>query len=81
MQTHIGRSYKRWQAGENYEKAKEVMKHFFPTNSTSTGLNRRARIETMPINDAIGRALATKKAENEQRSVVLAFKCNLPKEQ
>lgn len=81
MQAHIGRSYKRWQAGENYEKAKEVMKHFFPTNATSTGLNRRAKVETVPIAEAIGRAMVAKKAENEQRSIVLAFKCNLPKEQ
>lgn len=81
MSNQLSRSYKRWQNGELYEKAKDVMKHFFPAGHTSTGLNRKAKVQLIKLDDAIEKALSFKKSETDSRSVLLALKCNLPKEQ
>lgn len=81
MQSALSRSYKRWQNGESYEKAKEVMKHFFPSGKTSSGLNRRERVQHVAIGDAVTKVISAKKSEDDQRSVMLALKCHLPKEQ
>lgn len=75
------RSYKRWQQGEHFEKARSVMKHFFPSGQSSTGLNRRAKLETVPLITAVQKAISAKKSDDDPRSVMLAVKCNLPKEQ
>jgi len=81
MLANLGRSYKRWQNGEKCQLAQKVMKHFFPSGHTSTGLNRRAKIQTVPLYEASAKALAARRPENETRSILLALKCNLPKEQ
>lgn len=81
MQAHLGRSYKRWQQGEQVELAKSVVKHFFPTGHSSTGLNRRAKLLTVPLPEAISKTLAAKKSDEDHRSILLALKCNIAKEQ
>jgi len=81
MQANLARSYKRWQTGEQFEKVKAVLKHFFPTGSTGSGLNRRARVESMQLTEAVQKAVAASKGEADVRSVLLAVKCALPKEQ
>jgi len=81
MSNQLSRSYKRWQNGELYEKAREVMKHFFPAGQASTGLNRKSKVQMIKLDDAIEKALSFKKSEADARSILLALKCNLPKEQ
>lgn len=81
MQANLNRSYKRWQQGEQVQIAKAVVKHFFPAGTASTGLNRRAKIQTVPLTDAIEMTLASKKSAEDHRSILLALKCNIAKEQ
>jgi hypothetical protein len=77
----VRRSYKRWQCGEEHEKAVRVMKHFFPTEYKGSGLNVKTRIETFPVADAIKRALTLRREGDDPRAVVLSIRCNLSKEQ
>lgn len=75
------RSYKRWQCGEEHQKALQVLKHFFPSETMKTGLNQKQRVDMLSVAEAAIKAVSLKKSDDDPRSFVLALKCTLSKEQ